>query len=913
MITKRFGACCTNRLKALICSLILSSNISAFEVDIDGLTYDLTGTSATVLHVAKGNQNSTIEIPSTISYEGLTYIVNTIGESCFVNACYFNWSAGEYRCYTNGGFQTLDIRPYFYFFLGDGKRYPDTSLVVNNSYVKKIILPCTIQTIHSGAFSNNNLIEIEQKEGIQTIGAGAFRGSSITQLTLFEGLKTIGSAAFANTKLKELTIPSTVTSIGTDVFTGSDLLRKLVYLGNQPAGWMATTTTYVPDNTWTNPASSINDAHIIPMIQWNNTQFDYTGTTPSITWTNNMEGYQANLRMPTLHKDAGTWKDSIPITFIKGSEELKVKAVCQYTINKVALTATVANATRPYGDENPIFRVSYTGFVNGESESVFNELPENQRPQLSTTATQRSGIGTYPISFSSGDLNNYTISSNPGTLTITKAPLTLIAEDKSREYGDNNPTFTYITEGLKNGETTPQWNVRPQLQTDAKPNSNAGKYEINIEGGETNNYEVIPKTGVLTITKASLSIKVNNASRIYGEENPDFTYVMQGKKQQGSDVNWVTEPSFITEAKKTTPVGTYKVSIQGQLDNPNYEVTKEDGELTINKRSLSVSTPDYSRVYGEENPVFEVSYGTAKYNGVLLGFAEGEDESALTSKPTIVTTATTTSDVGSYKLQLSGGEATNYSFVDYCGTLTITQAEQTLTWEQEINEMKKFSQVELTAQASSGLEVTYTITEGGDKANIYSVGSKTFLETVGNGEIAVVAQQKGNKNYYASPRIYKTIKVMDSKTVMLTLKDSEKGRLREILTSGETRQIAILPANNYKIHSVTFDDEDVTDQISDDNIFTTPAITENVTLYVVFESEFDAINTMRGDSRVRISAQHGAVVVNNLERGKQILVFDLEGRAVANQASDGSKTLIRLPEDQTYIVKAGEKVVKVQL
>ena len=55
-----------------------TSSVCALEVTIDGLVYDLSGTSATVLHVASGNTNQVIEIPSSVNYDGLTYTVKSI-------------------------------------------------------------------------------------------------------------------------------------------------------------------------------------------------------------------------------------------------------------------------------------------------------------------------------------------------------------------------------------------------------------------------------------------------------------------------------------------------------------------------------------------------------------------------------------------------------------------------------------------------------------------------------------------------------------------------------------------------------------------------------------------------------------------------------------------------------------------
>src|SRR5262249_53995230 len=41
-------------------------------------------------------------------------------------------------------------------------------------------------------------------------------------------------------------------------------------------------------------------------------------------------------------------------------------------LNAAALTGTVDDKTRPYGQPNPVFTVHYSGFVNNENESVLS-------------------------------------------------------------------------------------------------------------------------------------------------------------------------------------------------------------------------------------------------------------------------------------------------------------------------------------------------------------------------------------------------------------------------------------------------------------------------------------------------------------------------------------------------------------
>jgi hypothetical protein len=108
----------------------------------------------------------------------------------------------------------------------------------------------------------------------------------------------------------------------------------------------------------------------------------------------------------------------------------------------------VENVSRIYGDENPSFKCSYSGFVNGENENVI--ITE---PTVGTTATKTSDVGEYPIIASGGSAKNYTFVYEPGILTITKASLTAKVNDETRQYGKDNPAFSISYTGLKNGES----------------------------------------------------------------------------------------------------------------------------------------------------------------------------------------------------------------------------------------------------------------------------------------------------------------------------------------------------------------------------------------------------------------------------------------------------------------------------
>lgn len=123
------------------------------------------------------------------------------------------------------------------------------------------------------------------------------------------------------------------------------------------------------------------------------------------------------------------------------------------TVNKKPITVTAENMTVVYGDgwNGLAYDIPDDALVGKDSPLSLNIKPE-------TKATSASPVGEYQITLTQaeGANPNYAVTMNPGTLTITKAPLTIeSATVKSKEY-DGNKTAT-VTEvefsGLKNNET----------------------------------------------------------------------------------------------------------------------------------------------------------------------------------------------------------------------------------------------------------------------------------------------------------------------------------------------------------------------------------------------------------------------------------------------------------------------------
>ena len=98
-----------------------------------------------------------------------------------------------------------------------------------------------------------------------------------------------------------------------------------------------------------------------------------------------------------------------------------------------------------------------------------------------------------------------------------------------------------------------------------------------------------------------------------------------------------------------------------------FTITKNPGKLIINKKAVTVTAENKSKVYGENNP--ELTYTAS-------GFVGGESLTTLNIVPTLTTTAEKTSPVGEYPIRFSNKteETANYTISYTDAKLQITKS-----------------------------------------------------------------------------------------------------------------------------------------------------------------------------------------------------------------------------------------------
>ncbi|WP_462280173.1 MBG domain-containing protein [Salinivirga cyanobacteriivorans] len=330
-------------------------------------------------------------------------------------------------------------------------------------------------------------------------------------------------------------------------------------------------------------------------------------------------------------------------------------------IQKAPLNITADNLVKNYGDSIPDLTMSFNGFVNSEDFSVLDDLPE-----ISTTATMESSSGIYPINLTDGLDNNYSYNLNNGELTITKSIIEVAVLDTTKTYGDPNPEFKLTYAGFKNNDTITDLDTIPAINCLADEQSNSGIYTISVADGFDNNYEFNYINGELEIVKAPVSVSVLDTSKTYGQSNPEFTLNYTGLMAWDNETTIEIAPQIICLSDEFDEAGTtHDILISGGNDNNYYFDSYENGILSINKTSLTISAEDKNSTYGTEIPDFTLSFE---------GFVNNESEAVLDTLPNINCDATITSNSGTYPIELSNGLDNNYNYNLLNGELFITKA-----------------------------------------------------------------------------------------------------------------------------------------------------------------------------------------------------------------------------------------------
>ncbi len=367
----------------------------------------------------------------------------------------------------------------------------------------------------------------------------------------------------------------------------------------------------------------------------------------------------------------------------------------EVTIAKVALTIKADDKRTIYGVDAPEFTVTYQGFIEGEDETVLEG-------ELAFDCEYAAGSNVAEYDITPKDLTsvNYDITFNNGKLTVDKAALSVTAVDKQTTYGAEAPEFTVAYEGFYGEETEAVLTGELAFACEYIVGSNVGEYTITPSGLEAANYDITFNNGKLTVNKAALSVTAVDKQTTYGAEAPEFTVAYEGFIGEETEAVLTGEIAFACEYTVGSNAGEYTITPSG-LTAGNYEITFNEGKLTVAKAALSVTAVDKQTTYGAEAPAFTVAYE---------GFIGEETEAVLTGEIAFACEYTVGSNAGEYTITPSGLTADNYDITFNNGKLTVDKADVELVAPVATNPTYTGEPLELiTAGVVTGGELQYSL------------------------------------------------------------------------------------------------------------------------------------------------------------------------------------------------------------
>lgn len=444
-------------------------------------------------------------------------------------------------------------------FTVDGKEYTVTSVgsyaFSGCSELTSVILPESIERINSTAFGNCcNLTSIQMGSHLTTINIYAFwRCSSLTSVRIPDSVKSIYGYAFSGcSELETIIIGNGIEEIYNSVFSSCPKITDVYCLAN------------------TMPSTDSN-------------AFRYSSLDNA---TLHVPGDMIN-----MYRSAEPWSGFSNVVALKEGEPDNT--------NQDAVTIKANSYTRLYGDPNPTF-----GYTVTEGTILSGQ------PEFTCAATQTSPVGTYDIILSKGTLSNSSVNLEKGTLTITKAPLTISAGNYEKKEGEPNPSFIPTFRGFKNGETNSVLTRQPVINCAATTNSPAGTYPVTVSGAEAQNYDINYEDGILTViaksgpghetgsTAKTLVIHLKNGT------TTDVELYTQPRIEFKNDKVLITSPVLNMEYPKTDVLRfTYKGgSLDATSPKADTEVTRDGDRLVFHNVKATDQVAVYT-VHGIRVPV----------------------------------------------------------------------------------------------------------------------------------------------------------------------------------------------------------------------------------------------------------------------------------------------------------------------
>jgi hypothetical protein len=271
-----------------------------------------------------------------------------------------------------------------------------------------------------------------------------------------------------------------------------------------------------------------------------------------------------------------------------------------FTINPKAASVTPNAASKSYGDADPAFTGTLTGFLAADGVTA----------TYSRTAGET--VAGSPLTISArlspaAVLSNYNIAYNTANFAITPRNASVTLNAASKTYGAADPALTGTLSGFLVAEGVTATYTRTAGETVA-----GSPYTISATlspAGVLGNYNITYNTAAFTITPRPASVTPDAASKVYGATDPAFTGTLNGFL--AADRVTATYSRTAGEIVAGSPY-TISATLRPAGVLGNYNITYNTANFTITPKPASVTPDPPSKVYGDADPAL-----TGTLNGFL--------------------------------------------------------------------------------------------------------------------------------------------------------------------------------------------------------------------------------------------------------------------------------------------------------
>ena len=274
------------------------------------------------------------------------------------------------------------------------------------------------------------------------------------------------------------------------------------------------------------------------------------------------------------------------------------------------------------------------------------------------------------------------LESTPAKFTVSRAEVSLVADDVSGRYGTELSGLTYVMTGaVKSGD-----DLGISLTTTAGKGSAVGEYPITVTYKSNPDYNVTVTGGTYFITPLTegLQVTASGADTLYDGTAHGISVKVQdadGKAVSGTNVYYST--SELTDADYATgslvspaltDVGTLKVYYY--VTSGQYAPVSGSRDVVIRRKTVQVTAGDETITYGES---------PASVNVSLSGLVNGDTIQSLDLNPTVNIAYRQYDAAGTYPIKtVPFAENGNYTYSYTDGVLTVGRRPVTFFWRNNV-------------------------------------------------------------------------------------------------------------------------------------------------------------------------------------------------------------------------------------